>query len=125
MNLGLRMCAVVALLAAGLSLVASADAQRFRYIDNSGNIHFVDSLSQVPERYMNQVVPPTPTPVYDRRALQEKKRQEQAAAREAAAQKSREQAEARRREAQRRQAEMKEQQRLKNEQSKSSFSRAK
>jgi hypothetical protein len=125
MNLGLRVCAVVALLAAGLSLVTSADAQRFRYIDNSGNIHFVDSLSQVPERYMSQVVPPTPTPVYDRRAIQEKKRQEQAAAREAAAQKSREQAEARRREAQRRQAEIKEQQRLKREQGNSAFSRAK
>jgi hypothetical protein len=125
MNLYRRVCTVVVLIAALFLVDTSAEAQRFRYIDSSGNIHFVDSLSQVPERYMSQVVPPTPTPVYDRRALQEKKRQEQAAAREAAAQKSREQTEARRREAQRRQAEMREQQRLKREQGNSAFSRAK
>ena len=125
MNFCRRACSLLALMAAPLVVIASADAQRFRYIDSSGNIHFVDSLSQVPERYMNQVVPPTPTPVYDRRAIQEKKRQEQAAARELAAQKNREQAEARRREAQRRQAEIREQHRLRREQGNSSFSRAK
>jgi hypothetical protein len=61
---------------------AGAFAQQHRYMDSSGNIHFVDSLSQVPQRYREQVVPPTPTPVLDRRGLQMKKRAEMQAARQ-------------------------------------------
>jgi hypothetical protein len=56
-------------------------AQQVRYMDSSGNIHFVDRLSEVPPRYREQVVPPTPTPVLDRRGQMAKKRAEMQAAR--------------------------------------------
>jgi hypothetical protein len=125
MLLGRALALLVVVCGIVLGTSEEAVAQRYRYIDGSGNIHFVDSLSQVPERYITQVVPATPTPVYDRRALQEKRRQEQMAAREAAAQKNREQAEARRREVLRRQEELKEQRRLQREQQMSSFTRSK
>lgn len=39
-------------------------AQVYRYIDESGNIHWVDRLDDVPYRYRDQVVPPTAIPVY-------------------------------------------------------------
>ena len=35
-------------------------AQSFNYIDEAGTVHFVESLSEVPPRYRDQVVPPTP-----------------------------------------------------------------
>ncbi len=37
-------------------------AQSVRYQDESGNIFFVDTISQVPERYRSQVIPPTTLP---------------------------------------------------------------
>ena len=37
-------------------------AESYRYIDDSGNIIFVDSISQIPPRYRYQVLPPTPAP---------------------------------------------------------------
>jgi hypothetical protein len=55
-------------------------AQHYRYMDSSGNIHFVDSLGDVPRQYRQQLVPPTPTPVLDarqRRELQQQKEREQ------------------------------------------------
>ncbi|MEN9845931.1 MAG: hypothetical protein RIS36_1078 [Pseudomonadota bacterium] len=62
------------------SLGASdAHAQHYRYMDSSGNINFVDSLSDVPRQYREQLVPPTPTPVLDarqRRELQNRKERE-------------------------------------------------
>lgn len=60
----------------------SASGQQVRYMDSSGNIHFVDNINQVPPRYRQQVETPTPVPVLDRKALAEKKRQEQLAKRE-------------------------------------------
>lgn len=45
-----------------LSFSSAALAQTLRYIDDSGNIHWVDSVTQIPPRYRNQVVPPTPAP---------------------------------------------------------------
>lgn len=42
-----------------------AEAQSYRYIDSSGNIHFVDSLGEVPRQYREQIVPPTPTVAVD------------------------------------------------------------
>ncbi len=64
-----------------LSLCArDAHAQQYRYMDSSGNIHFVDSLGDVPRQYRQQLVPPTPTPVLDarqRRELQQRKEREQ------------------------------------------------
>ena len=41
---------------------AALFAQAFRYQDESGNIHFVDRIDAIPERYKAQVVPPTPGP---------------------------------------------------------------
>ena len=49
-------------------------AQRYRYMDSSGNIHFVDSLADVPRQYREQLVPPTPTPVLDARQRKELQR---------------------------------------------------
>jgi len=64
-----------------LSLLAcDAHAQQYRYMDSSGNIHFVDSLGDVPRQYRQQLVPPTATPVLDarqRRELQQRKEREQ------------------------------------------------
>ena len=37
-------------------------AQRLMYLDKSGNIHFVDSLAEVPNEYREQLVTPTPGP---------------------------------------------------------------
>jgi len=52
---------------------------RFRYMDSSGNLHWVDSPSQIPAKYRGQVMTPTPTPVMDKRAQAEaKKAREQA-----------------------------------------------
>jgi hypothetical protein len=63
-----------------VSLWASeAQAQRYRYMDSSGNIRFVDSLSDIPREYREQIVPPTPTPVLDarqRKELQNRKERE-------------------------------------------------
>jgi hypothetical protein len=39
-----------------------AHAQSIRYMDESGQLHFVDSLYQVPMKYRDQVVAPTPVP---------------------------------------------------------------
>jgi hypothetical protein len=61
-----------------VSGIAVCVAQQIRYMDSSGNLHFVDDLSQVPPRYRQQVVPYTPTPVLDKRQQQIKYRQEQA-----------------------------------------------
>jgi hypothetical protein len=61
---------------------APASAQQFRYMDSSGNIHFVDSVYQVPQRYREQVITPTPVPVLDRKQLADKRRQEQIEKRE-------------------------------------------
>jgi hypothetical protein len=44
--------------------LSSASAQQVRYIDSSGNIHFVDSINKVPQRYRLQVATPTPVAVY-------------------------------------------------------------
>jgi len=67
------------------SIHSLAFGQQVRYMDSSGNIHFVDNVYQVPPRYRQQVETPTPVPVLDRKALAEKKRQEQQVKRENAA----------------------------------------
>jgi membrane protein involved in colicin uptake len=51
----------VLFLACGSSNVS---AQQVRYMDSSGNIHFVDSINKVPQRYRLQVATPTPAAVY-------------------------------------------------------------
>ena len=57
-----------------LASVPSAQAQRYRYMDSSGNIHFEESLNDVPRQYRHQIVPPTPTPVLDARQKKELQR---------------------------------------------------
>jgi hypothetical protein len=63
-----------------------ACAERYRYIDSSGNIRWADSILQVPQRYRDQVTQPTPAPdektykwLLDqkRKQDQEKKKREQ------------------------------------------------
>ena len=45
----------------------AAVAQTFRYQDESGNIFFVEKLSDIPEKYRSQVIPPTPLPYRNER----------------------------------------------------------
>ena len=47
---------------ASFIFVASAHADRLRYMDESGNIHWVDHISEVPAQYQNQILRPTPVP---------------------------------------------------------------
>jgi hypothetical protein len=101
----------IALVSAFFWGVGSCEAQQVRYMDSSGNIHFVDNVYQVPSRYREQVMTPTPVPVLDRKALAEKKRQELQAKREKAAEDKRKLTEERakkRAEAKRKEAEAKE-----------------
>lgn len=81
----------------GLFVLASSPctAQQIRYMDSSGNIHFVDNVYQVPPRYREQVMTPTPVPVLDRKALAEQKRKEQQERREKVAEEKRKMAEER------------------------------
>lgn len=44
-----------------LALPLSTAAQSLNYIDEAGNIHFVDNLNDVPMQYRNQFVSPQPT----------------------------------------------------------------
>lgn len=71
----LRTFSLSTLAVVSLGLVAvTSHAERFRYMDSSGNIRFADSLDQVPRQYRQQIYPPTPTPVLDKRAQAELRR---------------------------------------------------
>ena len=71
--------------AVGLLLIPSTSrAQTYRYQDESGNFFFVDKLSDIPTKYLSQVVPPTPPPYHTEK---EKKKWERAQARAQAIQK--------------------------------------
>ena len=48
-------------------------AQSFRYMDESGNLHWVDSIEQIPPRYRSQVLVPTP---YVTLSAEEKRRRQ-------------------------------------------------
>lgn len=48
-------------------------AQSFRYMDESGNLHWVDTLDQIPPRYRSQVLLPTP---YVTLSAEEKRRRQ-------------------------------------------------
>lgn len=41
-------------------------AQPFRFMDEAGNLHWADSIDEVPFRYRNQILVPTPVPTYKR-----------------------------------------------------------
>ena len=79
-----------------------AEAQRYRYVDGSGNIHFVDSWKEVPRQYREQIVPATPTPILDEKTIRERQRKREQAVREQRTKIEREQ---QRREKERRQLE--------------------
>ena len=79
-----------------------AEAQRYRYVDGSGNIHFVDSWKEVPRQYREQIVPATPTPILDEKTIRERQRKREQAGREQRTKIEREQ---QRREKERRQLE--------------------
>lgn len=49
-------------LGANHTLSHTAYSQSFRFMDEAGNIYFVDRLEDVPPKYRNQVLKPTPTP---------------------------------------------------------------
>lgn len=53
-----------------------AVAERYRYVDSSGNIHFVNNLKQVPNQYMHQIMTPTPRPVLSKRELARQRSEE-------------------------------------------------
>ncbi len=61
-----------------ISLLYSPEAmaQRYRYVDSSGNIHFVNNLKQVPKQYMHQIMTPTPRPVLSKRDLARQRNEE-------------------------------------------------
>lgn len=71
------------LVVACLLAPCEVSAQRYRYMDGSGNIHFVDSWKQVPREFREQIVPPTPTPMLDKKAQRELQRQKEREVREA------------------------------------------
>ncbi|MCS6893461.1 MAG: hypothetical protein NZO16_02675 [Deltaproteobacteria bacterium] len=48
---------------------AFAISQSLSYIDEAGNIHFVESLSEVPAKYRNQILKPTPPPTLSKKEL--------------------------------------------------------
>jgi hypothetical protein len=49
------------LLGAALLSGGAVAAQGMNYVDEAGNIYFVDSIDQVPQQYRSQLVPPKPT----------------------------------------------------------------
>ena len=68
-----KIALAVTLLAAILLAREYSAAQSFRYMDESGNLHWVDSLDQIPPRYRSQVLMPTP---YVTLSAEEKKRRQ-------------------------------------------------
>ena len=72
-------------------------ADQVRYMDSAGNIHFVDRPSDVPKKYILQVMTATPTPYLDKRALAELKRKKMQAQADQLRQERQREAEARRR----------------------------
>jgi|GEM_PF-1930796 len=56
---------------------STALAEQLRYMDEAGNIRFVNRMSEVPRQHREQIVPPTPTPVLNQRQKAELKRRQQ------------------------------------------------
>lgn len=52
---------IIALGILTLFFTVNLNADSFRYMDESGNIHWVDRITDVPTKYINQVMPPTPS----------------------------------------------------------------
>jgi len=69
-----------------ISVPTAVIAEGIRYMDQAGNIHFVDRLAEVPEEYRGQVINVEPTPMTQeqyRKALQEYRRKQSQAKKEA------------------------------------------
>lgn len=66
--------AALALTFTGYTALAIAD--QLRFMDDAGNIRFVDKLAQVPPQYRNQIVTPTPAPVYTEKEVRDMKRKQ-------------------------------------------------
>ena len=45
----------ISFLVVALTVAAPAGAEMYRYVDETGNTHFVDSLDNVPPQYLNQI----------------------------------------------------------------------
>ena len=58
-----RLFAVLVLLLSCCFFGFESHAQAYKYMDEAGNINFVDRLSDVPLRYRNQIPGAVPTPV--------------------------------------------------------------
>jgi hypothetical protein len=58
--------ACLALLLCLLLLPTTLLAQPFRFMDEAGNLHWADSIDEVPHRYRNQILVPTPVPTFKR-----------------------------------------------------------
>ncbi|MEY4701447.1 MAG: hypothetical protein RL326_1634 [Pseudomonadota bacterium] len=61
----------------GFSEVETSHGQSLRYMDSSGNLHFADSIKEVPKQYREQIYPPTPTPVLNRQQQLQKRMEEE------------------------------------------------
>jgi len=58
-----------------ISIASQSFASPFRYIDDGGNINWVDRIEEVPERYKNQVIKPTPVYIPDGKGKADKQYQ--------------------------------------------------
>lgn len=56
----IHLCLIAPVSIALLTMTIVVEAQTYRYIDDAGNIHWVESINKVPSRYRSQVVMPTP-----------------------------------------------------------------
>jgi hypothetical protein len=61
----------------GLGLIEVSYSQSLRYMDSSGNLHFADSIKDVPKQYREQIYPPTPTPTLTRQQQVQKRMEEE------------------------------------------------
>lgn len=71
---------VVGACAAFFITATSAQAQTVMFQDESGQLHFVEKLSQVPEKFREQVMPPTPAVAADSPQFLKQKRELEKAA---------------------------------------------
>lgn len=60
-----------------MGFVEASYSQSLRYMDSSGNLHFADSIQEVPKQYREQIYPPTPTPVLTRQQQVQKRMEEE------------------------------------------------
>lgn len=80
----LRLWAGAAILVVCLITVPrETTAQSLNYVDEGGNIHFADTINDVPMQYRHQLIPPQPTLVPGSKSAREYERMVKAREREA------------------------------------------